>query len=235
MVEMRAGGLEKGRESVEKINHEPERFLRLMVMDGAREVTPTILKEQTGLEAYLMGCPIRGVILDPIVAMKMGIQGQGRPKRGLLALHASIPRSSRPLVWISLSFSRENEREIGNGRLDLACWLYHSTSSHLSERSSLSRFEAVRAGQQGGCLHSTPPFQEAAALWYGSPSHSHERMRRRLSLSSVLKATRAGQETKGAIYVAIPIPLAPLSSSSLLFSTRPSKRKKICYFFDFST
>ncbi|TYI84499.1 hypothetical protein E1A91_D05G369100v1 [Gossypium mustelinum] len=26
--------------------------------------------------AYLMGCPIRGVILDPIVAMQMGIQGQ---------------------------------------------------------------------------------------------------------------------------------------------------------------
>lgn len=23
-----------------------------------------------------MGCPIRGVILDPIVAMQMGIQGQ---------------------------------------------------------------------------------------------------------------------------------------------------------------
>ncbi|KAG6470178.1 uncharacterized protein LOC122032182 isoform X1 [Zingiber officinale] len=28
------------------------------------------------LTAYLMGCPIRGVILDPIVAMHMGIQGQ---------------------------------------------------------------------------------------------------------------------------------------------------------------
>ncbi|XP_045799699.1 uncharacterized protein LOC123893914 isoform X2 [Trifolium pratense] len=28
------------------------------------------------LIAYLMGCPIRGVILDPIVAMQMGIQGQ---------------------------------------------------------------------------------------------------------------------------------------------------------------
>ncbi|KAF3436975.1 hypothetical protein FNV43_RR19728 [Rhamnella rubrinervis] len=28
------------------------------------------------LTAYLMGCPIRGVILDPIVAMQMGIQGQ---------------------------------------------------------------------------------------------------------------------------------------------------------------
>ncbi|XP_013625039.1 PREDICTED: uncharacterized protein LOC106331266 isoform X5 [Brassica oleracea var. oleracea] len=26
--------------------------------------------------AYLMGCPIRGVILDPIVAMQMGVQGQ---------------------------------------------------------------------------------------------------------------------------------------------------------------
>lgn len=28
------------------------------------------------LTAYLMGCPVRGVILDPIVAMQMGIQGQ---------------------------------------------------------------------------------------------------------------------------------------------------------------
>jgi hypothetical protein len=28
------------------------------------------------ISAYLMGCPIRGVILDPIVAMQMGIQGQ---------------------------------------------------------------------------------------------------------------------------------------------------------------
>ncbi|XP_010462483.1 PREDICTED: uncharacterized protein LOC104743061 isoform X2 [Camelina sativa] len=28
------------------------------------------------LVAYLMGCPIRGVILDPIVAMRMGVQGQ---------------------------------------------------------------------------------------------------------------------------------------------------------------
>ncbi|KAM7495730.1 hypothetical protein LguiB_030339 [Lonicera macranthoides] len=28
------------------------------------------------LIAYLLGCPIRGVILDPIVAMQMGIQGQ---------------------------------------------------------------------------------------------------------------------------------------------------------------
>ncbi|KAM7269188.1 hypothetical protein ACFE04_024685 [Oxalis oulophora] len=28
------------------------------------------------LVAYLLGCPIRGVILDPIIAMQMGIQGQ---------------------------------------------------------------------------------------------------------------------------------------------------------------
>lgn len=28
------------------------------------------------ISAYLMGCPIRGVILDPIIAMQMGIQGQ---------------------------------------------------------------------------------------------------------------------------------------------------------------
>ncbi|CAA7027395.1 unnamed protein product [Microthlaspi erraticum] len=28
------------------------------------------------LVAYLMGCPIRGVILDPIVAMQVGVQGQ---------------------------------------------------------------------------------------------------------------------------------------------------------------
>jgi len=28
------------------------------------------------LAAYLLGCPIRGVILDPIVAMQMGVKGQ---------------------------------------------------------------------------------------------------------------------------------------------------------------
>ncbi|KAG2656279.1 hypothetical protein PVAP13_1KG071900 [Panicum virgatum] len=85
-----------------------------IVLEGPREVTPTVLKEMTGLEAtadaiflggtclaqissfwppfkrrilvheaghlltaYLMGCPIRGVILDPFVALRMGIQGQG--------------------------------------------------------------------------------------------------------------------------------------------------------------
>ncbi|XP_047945256.1 uncharacterized protein LOC125191870 isoform X2 [Salvia hispanica] len=49
---------------------------RNIVLGESREVTPSVLKSSTGLEAYLMGCPIRGVILDPIRAMQMGIQGQ---------------------------------------------------------------------------------------------------------------------------------------------------------------
>ncbi|CAM0946614.1 unnamed protein product [Alopecurus aequalis] len=37
-----------------------------------------ILVHEAGhlLTAYLMGCPIRGVILDPFVALRMGVQGQ---------------------------------------------------------------------------------------------------------------------------------------------------------------
>lgn len=35
-----------------------------------------IIDSYAEIAAYLMGCPIRGVILDPIVAMQMGIQGQ---------------------------------------------------------------------------------------------------------------------------------------------------------------
>ncbi|XP_071916037.1 uncharacterized protein [Coffea arabica] len=49
---------------------------RNIVLEGPREITPNVLTSATGLEAYLMGCPIRGVILDPIVAMQSGIQGQ---------------------------------------------------------------------------------------------------------------------------------------------------------------
>nr|XP_027190872.1 uncharacterized protein LOC101507232 isoform X3 [Cicer arietinum]XP_027190874.1 uncharacterized protein LOC101507232 isoform X3 [Cicer arietinum]XP_027190875.1 uncharacterized protein LOC101507232 isoform X3 [Cicer arietinum] len=44
------------------------------------------------LIAYLMGCPIRGVILDPIVAMQMGIQGQGL-SFGMRKLPATLPKA----------------------------------------------------------------------------------------------------------------------------------------------
>ncbi|XP_019456680.1 PREDICTED: uncharacterized protein LOC109357285 isoform X2 [Lupinus angustifolius] len=43
------------------------------------------------LTAYLMGCPIRGVVLDPIVAMQMGIQGQGL-NFGMRKLPTTLPK-----------------------------------------------------------------------------------------------------------------------------------------------
>ena len=49
----------------------------------------------TKYAAYLMGCPIRGVILDPIVAVQMGIQGQ--VISGLLC--ASMPFQSILLYY----------------------------------------------------------------------------------------------------------------------------------------
>lgn len=44
-----------------------------------------------------MGCPIRGVILDPIVAMQMGIQGQVIRSHLCSILH---------LAWFCLLMSR---------------------------------------------------------------------------------------------------------------------------------
>ncbi|KAJ3679314.1 hypothetical protein LUZ60_017325 [Juncus effusus] len=56
-----------------------------------------ILVHEAGhiLTAYLMGCPIRGVILDPFVALRMGIQGQAGTQ-----------------FW-----DEKMERELGEGRL----------------------------------------------------------------------------------------------------------------------
>ncbi|XP_043699459.1 uncharacterized protein LOC122650195 isoform X2 [Telopea speciosissima] len=61
-----------------------------------------ILVHEAGhlLTAYLMGCPIRGVILDPIVAMQMGIQGQAGTQ-----------------FW-----DEKLEKELGEGRLSTAAF-----------------------------------------------------------------------------------------------------------------
>ncbi|KAJ7569705.1 hypothetical protein O6H91_01G089300 [Diphasiastrum complanatum] len=44
--------------------------------EGATVVTPAIMMSSAGLEAYLLGCPVRGVVLDATQAIRMGIQGQ---------------------------------------------------------------------------------------------------------------------------------------------------------------
>ncbi|CAA0842137.1 Unknown protein [Striga hermonthica] len=55
-----------------------------------------ILVHEAGhlLVAYLMGCPIRGVILDPFVAMQMGIQGQHINRMGKSKDDHKLNRSS---------------------------------------------------------------------------------------------------------------------------------------------
>lgn len=42
----------------------------------APSVTSIITSLCSGCAAYLVGCPIRGVILDPVQALKLGIHGQ---------------------------------------------------------------------------------------------------------------------------------------------------------------
>ncbi|XP_013625037.1 PREDICTED: uncharacterized protein LOC106331266 isoform X3 [Brassica oleracea var. oleracea] len=71
--------------------------------------------------AYLMGCPIRGVILDPIVAMQMGVQGQV-----LLTLCDSMHFSATNATVFCIRLSsqagtqfwdQKMESEIAEGRL----------------------------------------------------------------------------------------------------------------------
>ncbi|XP_033132432.1 uncharacterized protein LOC103832531 isoform X2 [Brassica rapa] len=76
--------------------------------------------------AYLMGCPIRGVILDPIVAMQMGVQGQV-----LFTLYASMMCDSMHLSATNATvfctrlssqagtqfWDQKMESEIAEGRL----------------------------------------------------------------------------------------------------------------------
>ncbi|XP_013625036.1 PREDICTED: uncharacterized protein LOC106331266 isoform X2 [Brassica oleracea var. oleracea] len=73
------------------------------------------------LVAYLMGCPIRGVILDPIVAMQMGVQGQV-----LLTLCDSMHFSATNATVFCIRLSsqagtqfwdQKMESEIAEGRL----------------------------------------------------------------------------------------------------------------------
>jgi len=44
--------------------------------------------------AYLMGCPIRGVILDPFVALRMGIQGADIINRANLGMEVMHERNA---------------------------------------------------------------------------------------------------------------------------------------------
>ncbi|MQM16038.1 hypothetical protein Taro_048991 [Colocasia esculenta] len=70
------------------------------------------------LTAYLMGCPVRGVILDPIVAMQMGIQGQLRKAGRLASAKCSVPS------WPC--------RFPGNAALRLLCTSWNCVTLHCS-------------------------------------------------------------------------------------------------------
>ncbi|KAI3968194.1 hypothetical protein MKX01_018497 [Papaver californicum] len=65
------------------------------------------------LTAYLMGCPVRGVILGPIVAMQMGIQGQFK-------LHSAYFLPAGTQFW-----DEKLEKELGEGRLSTAAFDRH--------------------------------------------------------------------------------------------------------------
>eukprot|EP00249_Psilotum_nudum_P019328 c27195_g1_i3 orf=268-1290(+) len=52
------------------------KYKSIVAAEGTRNVSPAVLLESSGLEAYLLGCPVRGVFLDAFQALRMGIQGQ---------------------------------------------------------------------------------------------------------------------------------------------------------------